>query len=176
MAERLKMFRRTQEEIDRHIKDINEKLVRNSSQMSNLDRNGDTMDDTLLLGAKTERMLLEREMRELEKYKSGSVELISRPISKEVVSIGHSVCIAIKYPDGEEDNDAKVIIGGRLDRRFLNDNHDILAGSVELISEESGLSKAILGRKVGDEIIYQAHGGTGVVKILGIDDSLLTEK
>jgi transcription elongation GreA/GreB family factor len=172
MSERLRAFSLTQEAIKKRFLEVGQDLTGNSAQMSELEWDGDMMDDPLLLHAKNERMLLYKTRTELARLTNADLETISPPASDETVNIGHAVRVSVKYPDGEVDS-LNVTIGSALDKKFLSEGEIASEYQTTIISEESTLARAILGKKVGDEVTYRTASGEGIVRIFSISSSPL---
>ena len=176
MKERPKIFHRTLEAIKQRIREIDEELYKNTSDMRSLDVDGDRIDDPQLYRLMSERALLEGERNESRRYLGEGSEIIDSPGSGEAVSLGHSVHIGIRYPDGGE-NEIKVTIGSTIDKKYLGRDEKTFGNSgFFLVSEDSPLAQVLLGKSVGDRTRYKTHDGVGEVTILDIEDSPLLSK
>jgi len=171
MGERPKIFHGTLEAIKQRIREIDEKLYKNTFDMRSLDMDGDRIDDPQLYRLMSERTLLEGERNEARRYLGEGSEIIDSPGSGETVSLGHSVHIDIRYPDGGE-NEIRVTIGSTVDKKYLSRGDKTFRNSsLLLVSEDSPLAQVLLGKSVGDRTRYKTHDGIGEVTILDIEDS-----
>lgn len=173
MVERPKIFYRTLEAIKQRIREIDEELYKNTSDMRALDIDGDRIDDPQLYRLMSERALLEGEKNETRRYLGEGSEIIDSPGSGETVSLGHSVHIGVRYPDGGE-SEIRVTIGSTVDKKYLGRNDKTFGNSgLLLVSKDSPLAQVLLGKSVGDRTRYKTHDGDGEVTILDIEDSPL---
>jgi len=79
MVERPKIFHRTLEAIKQRIREIDEELYKNTSDMRALDIDGDRIDDPQLYRLMSERALLEGEKNETRRYLGEGSEIIDSP-------------------------------------------------------------------------------------------------
>lgn len=160
----IKLFSKTFDAIRVRLDNLQEKLRRNSLALSSLDSDGDVMDDNNFRSLRTERELLEGEIQEL-KWLLGADAIQQEELALgEEVSLGHTVVLVLRYPDGERDQFAVTVVG-TIDSKYLpsiisnRENH-------RLLSIESPLAKALLGRTKGDKVRYGAPDGEVEVEIL----------
>ena len=115
---------------------------------------GDLSENAEYDAAKDEQRSIEARIEELEKIIKNAEVIDESAIDNDTVSIGSTV----KFYDEEFDEELEYRIVGSTES-------DILKG---LISNESPLGKALIGSKIGEEIVVEAAEGISKYRILGI--------
>lgn len=114
----------------------------------------DTVDNAEFDEAKNEQSFVEGRILTLEKMLANSVIIESTSPTHDIVRLGSRVTVSNQ--DGEQE-------------------HYIIVGSAEVdlregkISNESPVGRALLGRRIGDEIDVSAPAGTMHFSVVGID-------
>ena len=175
MKERQKIFEATQIAIKERLEKTEDQLQGNTFDMRNLDMDGDMMDDPLLHRLMAERIRLEDEISELKGYLGNETEVLRHPEQNGSISLGHLVHVKIRYPNGEME-ETRVSLGSALDKRYLWQDEENNNPKHILISQDSPLAQALIGRKIGDTVLYQAPEGQGEIIILEVEDSPFLKK
>ena len=115
---------------------------------------GDLSENSEYDEAKNEQAIVEARIADLEVMLKNVVILDESEIVKDVISLGSNV----KVYDEEFDEELEYVIVGSTEA-------DLDLGK---ISDESPVGKALVGKKVGDEVIVEAPGGEFKLKIVGI--------
>ena len=115
---------------------------------------GDLSENAEYDAAKDEQRSIEAKIEELEKIIRNAEVIDESTFDKDTVSIGSSV----KFYDEEFDEELEYRIVGSTES-------DIMKG---LISNESPLGKALVGAKVGQEIVVESAVGISRYKVLEI--------
>lgn len=104
--------------------------------------------------AKNEQAFVEGRIKELEMLLS-QARVVDAPEGSDTVTVGSKVTIV---EDGVEDNEEYIIVGAA--------EADPRSGR---ISNESPLGKALMGKRVGDQVTVNAPQGSFSVKIIELD-------
>lgn len=117
---------------------------------------GDLSENSEYDSAKDEQAFVEGRITTIEKMLRFSVIIDNNNVSKDEVAIGKTVTF-IELPDGEEET--YTIVGGA--------EANPLQGK---ISNDSPMAKALIGKKLNDEVSIDSPGGSFMVKIVAIQD------
>ena len=115
---------------------------------------GDLSENAEYDAAKDEQRDLESRIEELEKLLKNVTVVDEEDIEKDKVSVG---CKVVLY-DFEYDEELEFSIVGSTEAK----------SSLMMISNESPLGRALMGRKVGDTISYEIDDGVAEYKIMNI--------
>jgi transcription elongation GreA/GreB family factor len=177
MQEKFRIFSKTRQEIELKIKLQKEEKEKATQYLVDLDslRDGDMMDDPLMHRKLEDQQREEAALRTLISYLSPDVLILSLELlgDSETVKVGHEVDLEVKYEDGETD-EFTVVLGSVIDFQFLNQKMNTSSGS-KIVSEESPLATALLGKSEGDRIKYEVNGEQVKGKIVAIRPSKLVE-
>jgi transcription elongation factor GreA len=121
------------------------KAIERARELGDLSENGDYH------AAKDQQGHMEARIRTLESILENA-EIVENP-QEGVVSPGSVV--TIRY-DGDEDDDAEVYLIGDIEERV----------DLDVISPSSPLGAALIGKRPGDEVSYEAPGGSLKVVVL----------
>ena len=112
----------------------------------------DTVDNAEYDEAKTEQAFVEGRIQDLERMLSAA-RMIEEPARADYVRMGSHVTVV----DGEGDEQTYYLVGSQ--------EADPRKG---LISNESPIGRALIGKRAGDEVTVVAPGGSFDLKVLGI--------
>ena len=178
--ERYRMFASTREAVVQRKQEVQEKFEQSATNLLNLDstRDGDMMDDPLMLRMLEEQEQLRVELLQLGRYLGSETELITVENAEEepVVGVGYQVRLKTTYSDGFEE-EFDVTIGTPIDVRYLKNhpNSPFNDDTHLLISDETPLAQALMGKQVRQSVTYEAGGGNNKAKILEIALSPLVQ-
>lgn len=116
---------------------------------------GDLSENSEYDSAKDEQAFVEGRIATLEKMLRFSEIIDDNNISSDEVSLGRTITF-IELPDGEEES--YTIVGGA--------EASPLEGK---ISNESPIARALIGKKLNDEVTIDTPGGEMIVKIIKIE-------
>lgn len=116
---------------------------------------GDLSENSEYDSAKDEQAFVEGRITTIEKMLRFSEIIDDNSVAKDEVSLGRTVTF-IELPDGEEES--YTIVGGA--------EASPLEGK---ISNDSPIARALIGKKLNDEVIIETPGGAMKVKITRID-------
>ena len=143
-------FRNLQEELEYLKVTRRKEVVANIKQAISF---GDLSENSEYDEAKNEQAEVEKRINEIENLLT-TVKIIKNDENTEVANVGKTVVI-LDYELGEEE-EYKIV--GPTEVDIVNN----------MISDESPLGKALLGKRVGDEASFEAPGGIVKVKLISI--------
>lgn len=117
---------------------------------------GDLSENSEYDSAKDEQAFVEGRITTIEKMLRFSVIIDSNSVAKDEVSLGKTVTF-VELPDGDEET--YTIVGGA--------EANPLEGK---ISNDSPMARALIGKKLNDEVSIDSPGGSYTVKIVTITD------
>lgn len=118
---------------------------------------GDVSDSAEFESAKHDQALLEGRIRKLEDLIKNAV-VREAPADLSVVSEG--VAVTVRDTEDPDFTDTFVVA-----------NSEERAGGTRVLSPESPLGKAVIGKKVGDRVSYEAPRGTFSYEIVAIEEA-----
>lgn len=178
MTEKLRIFPKTKYVLARRLQDLNDALEKNRQTLEEIaqQQDGDVMDDTSFRQARDQRELLETEVIKINRLMGSPIHELPNNLTMDTVVIGSRVSVKITYPDAVKDEVSLTIVGPN-EARYLpsyigRDEKDLV------ISSESPIVKAILGKSVGAKSKFHAPDGEGDVSVTHIEVSnyLITEE
>ncbi len=143
-------FRNLQEELEYLKVTRRKEVVANIKQAISF---GDLSENSEYDEAKNEQAEVEKRINEIENLLT-TVKIIKNDENTEVANVGKTVVI-LDYDLGEEE-EYKIV--GPTEVDIVNN----------MISDESPLGKALLGKRAGDEATFEAPGGIVKVKLISI--------
>lgn len=118
---------------------------------------GDLSENAEYDAAKDEQRSIEAKIEELEKIIRNAEVIDETSVDNDTVSIGSTV----KFYDEEFDEELEYSIVGSTESNILK----------QLISNESPLGKALIGARVGEEVLVESAEGVSRYKVLEISRS-----
>lgn len=115
---------------------------------------GDLSENSEYDSAKDEQAFVEGRITTIEKMLRFSEIIDDQSVAKDEVSLGRTVTF-IELPDGEEET--YTIVGGA--------EASPLEGK---ISNDSPIARALIGKKINDEVSIETPGGAMLVKIISV--------
>ena len=119
---------------------------------------GDLSENAEYDAAKDEQIDIEARIEEIEKILKNAEVVVEDEVDLDKINIG---CTVVLYDEEFEEEVEYKIVGST--------EANSLAGK---ISNESPLGAALLGKKVGDEVVVEAQAGSMSYKVLKIDRSV----
>ena len=178
MTEELRIFPKSKYLLNRRLQELNDALEKNRLALEEItqQQDGDVMDDTSFRQARDQRELLETEVIKISRLMGSLIYELPNNLSMDTVIIGSRVSLKITYLDGVKDEVNLTIVGSN-EARYLpscigKDENDVV------ISSESPIAEAILGKSVGAKSKFHAPDGEGDVSVSHIEVSnyLITKK
>ena len=172
----MRVFPLTKMAIEHEILSVEEQLQKASRDKrdSGHTTDGDMMDDPLMHQQMEQIGMLQLRLSRLKDTLS-SLKLLDEDevFSSTAIQLGHRVKVKVRYADGDSE-EYYATIGSTLDQQFIGKNKTYFNGSTELmLSDESAIVQSLLGKAVGDKVIYVAPGGTNRVHIISLEPSPL---
>lgn len=158
------IFSKTKLAIESKLRLVKQRQLELGDILRSMDRDGDSMDDVVMLQAHEEIKGLA--VKEYQLRKILGSETISRESleGKKEVGLGHEVECRVLFPNTEREN-LLFTLGTTVDATYLNSKREII------VSDESPIGKAVLGARIGDVRQIEIHGEMYVVEILGFRPS-----
>lgn len=116
---------------------------------------GDLSENSEYEAAKDEQAFVEGQISKLEKMIRNAVIIDVNEVEADIVSLGRKVVFA-ELPDGDKE---EYSIVGKAEANPLDGK----------ISNDSPIAKALIGKKVGDEVAITSPGGSFSVKVLAVE-------
>ncbi|HWC32134.1 MAG TPA: transcription elongation factor GreA [Actinomycetota bacterium] len=117
---------------------------------------GDIRENAEFDAAKNEQGLMEARIRELERMLKDP-DIVEHASAAEIVESG--TLVTVRAVEDETDEDTYLVAASKEER----------APGVRTVSVESPLGRALLGRRVGERVTYDAPGGRFEYEIVGLD-------
>lgn len=138
----------------RQLEEVERRLAENATIMGDMGRDGDMMDDPLLHGAQEANNSLTSQRAIL-----GRFTQIAKPrqIDDTPEKVGYGRKVVLEFPGEEEE---RVVLGNVIDAGF---------GGREILSDESPVGRAIMGKISGEEVLYQVNEGEVKVRIVRVE-------
>jgi transcription elongation GreA/GreB family factor len=141
-TERIKAFAATISDAKRKLGEIDDALASNTKAMSQLDFDGDMMDDPLLHQAQYQRGHFEGTRAELQEFLSRAEPLSKADINREDgVTYGHRVTLS------SDEGDEQLTLGQMWDVKYMSREN---SEKYRVISDTSPMGRALLGKRRGD--------------------------
>lgn len=118
---------------------------------------GDLSENAEYDEAKNAQAQLEERIAKLENIIRNAQVVEDENADKDVITVGSTAKVKIKYPDGETDNEEYTVVGST--------ESDLVNGK---ISNDSPIGKAMLGAKEGDSVEVIVPDGIAKLKIVKI--------
>ena len=132
-----------------------EKREQTANRLHEAIEGGELLDNAELEAAKNEQAFVEGSIKELEILLATARVVEDKDIDKETIQVGNRVTIQEKGVRTTEEYE--VVGAAEADP------------SIGKISNESPMGKALLGKRVGDEVQIEAPAGAYIVKVLKVD-------
>ena len=173
-TERIKMFPQTQSIVIGRIRNVEDRLSANTAGLSEMGDDGDSMDDPYMWKLHAEREELQQQLRDLNRLLGPQVDIINSEFleTESVITVGTEVDLLVKYFEGDKEK-LRVTIGSSVDKIYLGQDRTLFVGDNILISEESSLAQALLGKGMGDSVSFETPSGESSAKVLNIQPSVL---
>lgn len=142
-TERIKVFAATISDAKHKLDEVNEALALNTKTMSQLDLDGDMMDDPLLHQAQYQRGHFEGTKLELQEFLSRAEPLLKSDINGiDYTTYGHRITLS------SDEGDEQLVLGRVWDVKYMSREN---SAKYKVVSDVSPMGRALLGKKPGDE-------------------------
>lgn len=118
---------------------------------------GDVSDNAEFESAKHDQALLEGRIRKLEGLLK---DAIVREAPQDLSVVSEGVAVTVRDADDPDFTDTFVVA-----------NSEERAGGTRVLSPQSPLGKAVFGKAIGDQVSYEAPGGTFTYEIISIEEA-----
>ena len=145
-------YQKLQEELE-YLRTVKREQIAN--RLHEAIEGGELLDNAELEAAKNEQAFVEGSIKELEILLATARVVEDKDIDKETIQVGNRVTIQEKGVRTTEEYE--VVGAAEADP------------SIGKISNESPMGKALLGKRVGDEVQIEAPAGAYIVKVLKVD-------
>ncbi len=174
--EKYRMGKLTRDIIGQSIQDMESKKESLRLTLLDLGNDGDMMDDPILHTNLEDQEKVNRRIMQLQSYLTADTEII---VSESVddgtkVQTGHTVVLNAKF-GGSYEEEVKMTIGTPIDLEIMSqmEASPFDRESNWIISENSGLGKALLGKAVNDVVTTGTGKEVSTFRIVGIVKSVL---
>ena len=117
---------------------------------------GDIRENAEYDAAKNDQALMEARIRELERILKDP-DIVAQPI--EADAAGPGVLVTVRPVEDEDEDDETYLLAASKEER---------ADSARTVSVDSPLGKALLGKKVGERLSYEAPGGEFTYEVVSL--------
>jgi len=118
---------------------------------------GDIRENAEYDAAKNEQALMESRIRHLERMLRDP-DIVETPANADAAAPG--MLVTVRPLDGDDPEDEVYLLAESTEER---------ASGVRTVTTSSPLGQSLLGAKVGDEVVFQAPGGTFQYRVVGFE-------
>ncbi len=147
-------YRRLQKELDEL---RSEGRARMADRLQHARELGDIRENAEYDGAKNEQGLMEARIRELERMLKDP-DIVAQPAQADAA--GPGVLVTVRPVDDEGEEDETYLLAASKEER---------AEAARTVSVDSPFGKALVGKKVGERVSYQAPGGDFTYEIVSLE-------